>query len=175
MRPGLTLVLLCAALAADGDPPPEYAVKGAFLAHFGRFVTWPAAAFESDDAPFRIGVVGEDPFGKVLDAIAAKPIQGRRVEISRVKTPRDAKGCHIVFITKSERKRIAAILQELAKLPVLTVGETEGFARAGGVIGFLLVEGKVRFEINPEAARRKKLVLHPKLLRLGTIVEEEGK
>lgn len=173
MHRALPAALICAALALAGDAAPEYAVKAAFLAHFGRFTTWPEGTFRDGEAKFRIAVLGEDPFGKVLDAVAAKPIQGRPVEVLRVRTAREAKGCHIVFVCRSEQPRIAAVLKALASSHILTVGETEGFAKGGGILGFVLEEGKVRFEVNPEAARRQKLALHPKLLKLGTVVEEE--
>ena len=45
----------------------EYQIKAAFLFNFAQFVEWPPTAFTNADAPFCIGVLGDDPFGAALD------------------------------------------------------------------------------------------------------------
>jgi hypothetical protein len=51
--------------------------------------------------------------------------------------------------------------------PVLTVGESPDFVRQGGIINFILEEGKVRFEIDPANAERARLRISSRLLRLA--------
>jgi hypothetical protein len=70
----------------------------------------------------------------------------------------------------SEKKRLAEILARIKALPSLTVGETDHFAQQGGVIGFIKREGKVRLEINLEAARQAGLQLSSKLLSVADSV-----
>ncbi len=82
--------------------------------------------------------------------------------------------CQILFVSPSEDKRLAQILRRLRGASVLTVGETRDFAVRGGVIGLLVSEGRVRFEINVAAAERASLRVSSKLLRLGRIVREAG-
>jgi len=80
------------------------------------------------------------------------------------------KACHILFISKSEEPRLAAILASLAQSSVLTLGEVEGFAQRGGIINFFLDGEKLRFEINTDAADRCGLRIRSQLLSLSKIV-----
>lgn len=157
-------------LAAPAD---EYAVKAAFLLNFSRFVEWPEGAFPAADAPLRICVLGDDPFGAVLDrTVAGEVVSGRTVTIARSAEPVELRDCQVVFVSRSERPRLDAVFDELSGAPILTVGEVEGFAGRGGSINFFLESHRVRFEVNPGAASRAGLRISSELLRLGRIVEE---
>ena len=71
----------------------------------------------------------------------------------------------------SESDRLAQILERLAGQPVLTVGEGDGFARRGGVIGLVVESNLARFEVNLHAAQRTGLLLSSKLLGVARVVE----
>lgn len=160
-------------LAAQPAPTREYQIKGVFLFNFLQFVEWPAAAFPDGDAPIRIGVLGDDPFGKVLeDTVRGELIRNRRLVVERSHHLAELKHCHLLFICRSENHRLDEILASLATRPVLTVCETTGFARQGGVIALFLEGKKVRFEINPATARQQGLKMSSQLLGLARIVEE---
>jgi len=149
-------------------------VKAAFLLNFARFVEWPASAHSSETSPIHVGVLGEDPFGETLErTFAGRTAQGRSLAVLRSGDPKDLASCHIVFIRTTRKDKPAALLEPFRERPVLTVGEAEGFARAGGILNFYLEERKVRFEINPEAAKRAGLKISSKLLQLARLVREE--
>jgi len=173
VRAGTVAVLLAAALPSDGGDAPskEYRVKAAFLINFGKFVHWPG---ERPGQPLVLGVFGKDPFGEVLDAFAGKKVRGRELVVRRVSTIAKASACHVLFVGRAERARRAKLLRALRKTIVLSVGEVKGFAHRGGVVNFYLKDGKVRFEINIDAAARARLKIDPRLLRLGRIVREKG-
>lgn len=149
--------------------PAEYEVKAAFLYNFGKFVKWPAGGNRSD---FRICVLGEDPFGTTLDSILeGETVDGKRVAARRISVPGDAASCQIVFISSSEEKRLKAILEVLGRTNALTVSEIPQFTQRGGMIGFLLAGGKVRFEVNLVPAEGAGLTLSSDLLRVATSVK----
>ena len=54
---------------------------------------------------------------------------------------------------------------------MLIVGEEPDFATQGGVIGFYLDEGTVRFRINASEAQERGIRINAKLLSLGTPAE----
>lgn len=171
-------LLLCAALASGGagagtaQTVSEYGLKAVFLFNFTQFVEWPSSAFASADAPLCIGVLGEDPFGATLDAaVRGESSRGRPLTVLRARDVDAVSGCQVVFISASEKTRVEAILARLAAGPTLTVGESDGFARQGGVIGFYRDGSKLRFEISASTARRKELKISAQLLSLGRIVE----
>jgi hypothetical protein len=149
----------------------EYAVKAAFLYNFTKFVEWPADAFTGEHSQFKVCVLGEDPFGKSLGVIAGESVAGRRISLLRTGEIKAPEGCHILFISRSERDRLSQVLADLKQEPVLTVGDTGGFLDQGGIINFILEGGKVRFEINQEAAERAGIKISSKLLRLAIRVK----
>lgn len=140
---------------AEG-PANEYTAKAASLVLLPDYVKWPAPA----GSPPTVGILGDDPFGGALDKLNPK----------RSKNIEDLKDCQIVFVANSERDNVGAILESLAGANVLTVGESEGFAKRGGVIGFVVEGNQVRFEINTGAARQAGLKLDLRLLKLAVRV-----
>ena len=65
------------------------------------------------------------------------------------------------------------VIQSLGGVPVLTVGESSGFCRWGGMVNFRLDGQNLRLEINDTAARQSGLRVSAQLLELATIVERE--
>jgi hypothetical protein len=174
----LALVLVAGAPAsaprqaqAQALPSKEYQIKAVFLFNFAQFVEWPATAFPDADAPIRIGVLGDDPFGTALEeTVRGETIRNRKLVVQHSRQVEDLKNCQLLFISKSEKRRIPEILSTLNPGAVLTVGEIESFSRLGGIINFYLDGNKVRFEINPAAAQRQGLKLSSQLLNLGKVV-----
>src|SRR5580704_3149841 len=149
----------------------EYQVKAAFLYNFAKFVEWPALTFKTDKDPLRICVLGQNPFGNTLvDGVGGKTVLGRPLVVNDVSDAGQGTDCQILFIGSSERKRLRLIFADLRMTGVLTVGETEGFATQGGIVNFKLEDGRVRLEINIEAASQAKLRISSKVLNLAQIV-----
>src|SRR5258708_5517792 len=117
----------------------EYQLKAAFLYNFAKFVEWPREAFSGPGRPIQVCVLGENPFGRALvGTMEGKSLNGRPFQVLQVSNARQGSMCQILFVSSSERMRFRAILAEVKAGPVLTVGDTEGFAAAGGVANFTL-------------------------------------
>jgi hypothetical protein len=159
---------------AQSQPPTEYEVKAAFLYEFGRFVEWPVSPRQGGDS-FAICVLGEDPFGLVLDeTVQGKTISSATVIARRILAVRDAETCRILFISPSENSRLPEILKALEGRSVLTVGEENQFTRRGGMISFRTEENRVRIAINQAATERAGIKLSSQLLKIATVVEAAG-
>jgi YfiR/HmsC-like len=153
---------------AQAQASNEYQVKAAFLYNFAKFVDWPGEAFSSGSAPIVICVIGDDPFGGALDqAISGKTIGGRQLTAWRMKWGQDLRSCHILFISSSERQHLPQIIQSVRGSSVLTVGDVGQFNQQGGMIKFVLVANRVRFEINGWMAEEARLKISSKLLALA--------
>lgn len=151
----------------------ESQVKGAFLYNFAKFVEWPAQAFQDGNSPIVIGITGGKPYWEAVEQITkGKMVNGRRLVCKRAEDASGIKGCHIVLIAASEKRQTNEVLEKVKSSPVLTVGEAEGFMRSGGVIGFVVEDQKVGFEINAGAAKRKQLKMSSQLLKLAKTVRE---
>ncbi|MGB6684559.1 MAG: YfiR family protein, partial [Candidatus Acidiferrum sp.] len=156
---------------AQANASSEYQVKAAFLFHFAQFVEWPQVAFKDAAAPLTYCTVGEDFFHGALDAsLTGKTIDGRPIRVRHFKQAREIQGCQVLFIGAQQKQFVFATLANLNGSPVLTVGESEQFVQEGGMIGFLLEDNKVRFEINLSAAEHAKLKISARLLELAKTV-----
>ncbi len=150
-------------------------IKAGFIYNFAKFVEWPATSFAQPDSPIVIGILGTDPFGNLIDRIIEnKKIGARGIVVKRLKWGtdlKDLKECKILFVGTSEKAHFDDLVQIVRSLPILTVGETPGFAERGGVIRFVLEDNRVRFEINVEAARQADLTISSRLLTLARIIQ----
>ena len=109
---------------AHAQTAGEYQIKAAFLFNFAKFIEWPSEAFNNGGAPLVLGIMGEDPFGSAIDqALNGKTVNGRQLTIKRLKWGQNLRDCHILFISSSERNRLAQIIESLKGASVLTVGE----------------------------------------------------
>ena len=79
----------------------------------------------------------------------------------------------MLFITSGERLRLRAIIERTSRRPILTVGDTDGFARAGVLVNFYLDKTRVRFEVNADAIKVSGLKVSSRLLKLARIVASE--
>ena len=170
---------LCVALPAvsaqEAPKAPEYRIKAAFLYNFMLYTEWPATAFDNPDSPFILTVAGDDPFGNELDsAVRGKTVRGRTIDIRRHDRAADITSCHLLFLTTSQAKHLGQVLRRFQDTPLLTVGEAEDFTRDGGVIRLFVVENKVQFEVNTDAAARARVKLSSKLLSLARVVRDPG-
>lgn len=170
----LSLAILAAlsGVGALAAPPTEYEVKAAFIHNFAKFVEWPAPAPASGTA--RLCLLGHDPFGGALDALQGKPTGPLRWEIVQADAATELKACRVLFIAASESGNLGRILERVGISPVLTLGDSEGYAGRGVMVNFYLEENRVRFEINPAAASRVGFKISSQLLKLARIVREPG-
>ncbi len=157
----------------DGFINREYPLKALFLYNFGGYVEWPEEAFGDAQQPFVIGVLGTAPLDTMLHEIAAtKTIAGRRIEIRSFASAESVGPCQILFVARNvSASQSRQVIERLRGLPVLTVGDTAGFAKQGGCVNFYIESNKIRFEVNLEAARQQHLKISAKLLALARIVK----
>jgi hypothetical protein len=171
---GALLVVLLAAVAARGQTQSsslELAVKASYLYKFAPFVEWPAGSFASPTAPLVLCVVGASPFDDLLDrAISGQHMGDHPIALRRMPTADRRAPCHILYAAGSATQPAEAVLAASRGSPVLTVTEAENDPQHAGIIDFVLVDNRVRFNINTTAAAENGLVISSKLLNLAVAV-----
>jgi hypothetical protein len=193
------LVLIAASMATPAqtgnEVDREHIVKAAFVYNFIKFVDWPKEKMADPNEPIIIGIIGSRDFTKAFDPVKGKKIKNRNISIiyfegfeklTKSRTGDDRqwnqkmetlKRCHALLLCTCRSARVEnsrQIIKSLTGFPVLTVGETDDFLESGGIISFLEEEDKIRFEINVAAAKRNKLKISSKLLRLAKRVLKEN-
>lgn len=156
--------------AALADPVlVDDQVKAAFLYKFGAFVEWPAQAFERPDSPFVIGVAGPDAFADLLTQTTnGHTMNGRPVEIHRLRRGDPVTGLHIMFVTREHISTLSETLAAAKGQPILTVTDGEKSPSQGaGIINFVLESNRVRFDITLEPAEQSGLKISARLLTVA--------
>lgn len=166
------LVVLLPGMAAFGQSTPvsEYALKSALLFKLPLFV------YRQDtekNAPVAMCLLGNNPFGNAIEKLAQASIEGRNVRYQRIAAPAEATGCEFLFVSRSEAAALDAVLRRLGTLPVVTVSDIEGFARAGGMVEFALgAEGAaVSILINRRVSQKHGIEFNAQLLRIAKVIE----
>jgi hypothetical protein len=167
------LVLLAPAWrGVAGQPVDAGQMKAVFVVNFLRFVDWPPSHLAPSPAPFVVAVLGNRPFVEELRHYAVgQSVSGHTIEVKAVDRPQDARGAHMLFIGASESPNLPAILEVAEESALLTVGDTDGYARAGVILNLYTLDQRIRIEANPAAATRTGLRLSAHLLRISRIVE----
>jgi hypothetical protein len=170
----ITLVLMIAMgfNSRAQAPATEYEVKAAYLLNFGKFVKWPESALPPGTDKFSICVLGDDPFGNVLNTtVRDEKIDGKPVVARHISRSQEVTGCQVLFVSRSEDKQVRKLLQSFSKSAVLTVSDMPGFLDHDGMIQFTLVNNRVRFEVNLDSVQQTGLVLSSELLKVASSVK----
>jgi hypothetical protein len=165
------LLLLMGALCGLSAPVSEYQLKAVFLFNFSHFVEWPPAALPRDGAPFVIGVLGKDPFGRELDdVVRGEAVNQHPLAIERYASAAEIGACQILFIPAAELRQVEGVVAALRGRSVLTVTDADGPLPRGVIIGLLRQDNRIRLRIDLEAAKASNLTISSKLSRAAEIV-----
>jgi hypothetical protein len=149
-------------------------VKAAFLRNFAHYVTWPAEVFTDDRSSWKICVLGNDPFGDILDkTLQGRSEQGRTFEVHRANSLDELPRCQIVYVAYQDAAKRRTALADLKKLPILTVSDASDFLREGGIIQFQ-VGDRVEMSINLDQSRYASLTIPTKMLEVSRGIVENG-
>jgi hypothetical protein len=144
-------------------------LKAQYIERFPGFIEWPSDSSVADPtAPFIIGVIGRTDLNDTLEGIARRTmIKGKPIEIHQISSLGQINRCQILFIARTERGRLGEVLGQVGRRPILTIGDTDGFASRGVIINFIVAGESLRFQINRSAAEAAGLKVSDKLLALG--------
>jgi hypothetical protein len=159
-------------------PSLEYQVKASLIFNILHYIEFPIAA----DQPQNAITICFDNFARYGSAVKAlegelvnsKSIHIQNFNLTEVQHFNSAAGqhCDVLVFSGEELPDSRLALQALTQANVLTIGENEDFLQAGGIIRFSIVESTVQFDINQSQAKKARLSISSKLLRLARVVVE---
>jgi YfiR/HmsC-like len=157
---------------AQSDFTNEYHIKAAFLYNLAKMTEWPGEDPQTT-APLTICFYGQDSFGDAVNSIKDKKVKKRPLSLIKNVVLNQIEKCHILFIDKTELKRLAYILSQVKNRPIMTVGDIDTFADLGGMVNLLKAADKVDIEINSCASKNAGLTISSRLLALARIVDQD--
>jgi hypothetical protein len=158
--------LVCMTQRASASPEGD--LKAEFIERFTRFVDW-----EKLPDTVTLCVVGDTPITAHLQKIARRQrIKGKPARVFTV-AAEDVDGCQVVLVAGDDPDQLHTVLARTGGRPILSIAEAPGAAKAGAIINLYIEDEHIRFEINTAAAKRGRLTLRSKLLKLARIVDGE--
>jgi hypothetical protein len=149
----------------------ESEVKAMFVYNFLKFVEWPAENALGARDPFVVLIIGEGPTADATEHfLESRAIGERPLYVRRIKWDQSLAGARAAFVVESDAKKLRRVLDAAAAANVLTIGEGDAFATSGGVIGLLVEDRKVRFDVDTSAAQHAGLRVSSKILALSHAV-----
>lgn len=169
----LAVILLSSFLIVQKKHVDEYIAKAAFIFNFTKFVEWERP--EANAAPtFVIGVLGDSPIQQhLLDIAANKTINNKRIEVLKCsgKIPSACK-CQILFVPEAVTSTdFRNFISELTTKNVLIISERQGFLDQGSAINFLMIDNRIKFEINMQSLNKSNLKASSQLLKLASTIQ----
>lgn len=170
----LLAIFFCSAwpALAQADATLQAKVKVAYVFNFIKFVEWPSLETADPGEPIRVGIIGKDPTTVLLEELAGRQVKGRPLVVEHYAAdagkPID---CHLLFISQAEQRRLPQVLKQVAPTGVLTVSDIARFSSRGGVVGFVMEDGRVKIEVNLRAARQSSLKISAKLLEVAKVIQ----
>jgi len=159
------LPLLLIFPAAGMQTEDEDTVKGMFIYNFTRYIDWSGTYTGSN---FIIAVYGRSGVTKSLQQITAnKKVNGRPVVIRTVGAATEAADSKIIFIPKTNSVALREVIEKLGSKGILIVTEDKDLALKGSCINLIKDDGKIKFELNENAARRDGLKIASQLESLA--------
>jgi hypothetical protein len=169
------LVLVAAPRPAQPAKLNALDVKAGMIGKIAEFVRWPASmGLQDPDRPFEFVILGKTPLEPHLVRYYAQVrIGGHRVFLRRAKDLSDVGQPHLLFIAGSLEDDLERILAATKNAPVLTVGDTEGFADRGVAVNLFMAGDQVRFEVSRRALQLHQLEASYHLLTLAKLVGDQ--
>jgi hypothetical protein len=148
----------------------EHEVKAAYLFRFLSFIEWPPGAFATAQSPIAVGVLGaEDVLYEMQDLVQGRTVQGRGVTVQRVRPGEDVAGLHVLFVGRRSIEQVARIGSVHA---LLVVSDAPYGLETGAVVNFVRAEGRVRFEVDLDAAARRGIRVSSRMLAVASHVRQ---
>jgi hypothetical protein len=167
----LTALILFSGLSFFSIANVERRVESLVLYNFANFVQWPAHAFDNPKSPIQICLFGDIDFADGVHFFQDIPVRGRKLNFLMTQKQQDiANGCHILYVGINKQQYLTELFNNLNHLYVLSVGNSQGFIKQGGILNILRTRDQKQFEIDLLKAKQNGLALSSDLLELARII-----
>jgi hypothetical protein len=163
-------LILFASFSARAQQTMDYSVHANIIYHFTKYINWPDDKKTGD---FVIGVVGDSPLFDKLKTLTGlnKTAGSQRIVVKKYSASVKSFDCHILFIGEEESSLLKRIASTTSASSILLVTESEGSARKGSCINFVIADDRLKLEINKKNIEQRDLGIATELLNLGTVVK----
>ncbi len=164
-----SLAFLSSITTSDARSFEKQTVQAMLTLNIAKFTSWPEETFINTGSSLNVCVFGDNIIQESFAKLDNKVVHKRNIEITRLSRLRNIQQCQILYISKLERNRQISLLAEIKNKPILTIGESVNFIKAGGIVGLESIKGKIQLNINLARLKQTKIVISSRLLKLAKI------
>ena len=158
-------------VASSELPVVEFQVKSAYLYNLPKFVRWPESMHDYPREILTICVIEHEAMREYLYGLDGRSTPGYVLKVSYRNADTGLAGCHMAYIGRGSDFYTRSTLEWCQKNHILTIGDQPGFVELGGVVGFSLIDERVRLVINRSAARTSGFQISARLLELARVLD----
>ena len=134
--------------------------KASFIFHFAVGNNWPESNRKGE---FVIAILGnQNIYEELVDKYATKPVGSQVLKIVNLENAQFDIAPHILYLDKSMQSELKGVVEKTKNYNTLVVGDSPGSLTNGAIINFKVVDSRIRYEINLEAAKKGILQLDQK-------------
>jgi hypothetical protein len=160
---------MASAFSLHAQLETDYAVHANIIYRITKYIDWPENKKSGD---FVIGIVGESPLhDNLIRFVTNRTVADQKIIIRKYSSSTRSFDCQMLFICESESPNIKKISTRTAGNPVLLISEDEGSNRKSSCINFMIVNDRLKLEINKTNIEQRHLNIATELLELGTVVK----
>ena len=167
--PVLILLLFITGIISAQTVSKEDNLKAAFIYNFTKFIQWPD--FDSIDT-FHITVLGNSPVINPLKKLeGTKQVKKKDIIVNQISNISELEKAQILFISEQETQYLDAIIEQLKNRKILIVSDSEGMAEKGASVNFVLIGGKLKFELNSTVVENAGFKVSSQLQKLAIVIK----
>ena len=168
----ISIGLLFLTTHCSAQQATNYKVHANIIYRFTKYVEWPGNKRAGD---FVIGIVGDSPLYEELVTLTTnKSVGDQRIIIKKFESGAAAYNCSILFIGQDESRSLKRIALLTTDLPILLVTEDNGLAKKGSCINFIIVDDRLKLEINKNNILSRNMNVASELLKLATLITNDN-
>jgi len=170
MNPAMVALLAFAlgsfAATVPAQQRDEREVRSAYVFNLIKYLDWPG-----DRRELCIIYAGDPGTGEVMQKMLdGKTIASQVIHVVQQPSDDQLERCVVAYFGDAKPEEMRKGLERLHGKSILTVGETEAFARDGGMIGLVKMNDSIQIQVNLEATHQAGLRISSRVLDLAVIV-----
>lgn len=151
----------------DAQISREYDLKAAFIFNFSQYIEWQ----NGDPDTLYVCVLGSSPITAKLREIGRQHLfHNRHLLVREAQSLAEIKKCQMLFVSKASPVPVQEVVNAFSVRPTVLIGEEPGNALKGMNINFIVVDNKLRFEINMKTPNSSLIKFSSTMLKHALLV-----
>ncbi|HEY9045062.1 MAG TPA: YfiR family protein [Ohtaekwangia sp.] len=118
-----------------------------------KYSAWP-----NQQSEFKITVLGNSKaYSEMEKSLAGKNINGHTIRVDKAEDIAGIQGADIVYISEGKSNAIQEVVKATTNAAAIIITEREGLVRKGAGISFIIVDNKLRFDINNTDLEKRQI------------------